>query len=69
MKNITKSLQNVSNNVQSAIQPGIALDSSLCTDYLVFVYYLYFNSGDVDLSGSGYRSYGHSVRPVCPSQN
>lgn len=28
-ENITKSLQNVSNNVQSAIQPGIALNSSL----------------------------------------
>ncbi|MCQ2315881.1 MAG: DUF1566 domain-containing protein [Bacteroidales bacterium] len=47
---------------------GYYWSSSLCTDYPINAYDLYFNSGDVDLSGSGYRSCGQSVRPVCPSQ-
>ena len=38
--------------------------SSLSTDYPRYAYVLYFNTADVGTSGSDYRFYGQSVRPV-----
>ncbi|MCQ2315026.1 MAG: DUF1566 domain-containing protein [Bacteroidales bacterium] len=42
--------------------------SSLDTDSPNYAFYLRFSSGYVGMNGTA-RYYGHSVRPVCPSQN
>ena len=42
--------------------------SSLCAEFMVSAYDLRFTSGVWGVNGS-LRDYGHSVRPVCPSQN
>ncbi len=44
---------------------GYYWSSSLYADYPYRAYYLYFDSSSVDRY-IGYRSYGRSVRPVCP---
>lgn len=44
---------------------GLYWSSSLREYDPDYAWYLYFDSGDVG-RGSGYRSYGRSVRPVCP---
>ena len=46
---------------------GYYWSSSLYTGRPNGAYYLYFDSGDVDMDYYG-RYCGHSVRPVCPSQ-